>query len=110
MPEGSQFPAGSWGKGGADDPAGDPYTSMQHRLGGLVEDDSRKHWGDLEPESAGEEEDEGESAVEDTVRFIKNAAISGFQDLTPLTYQSQPALSVSGYQTPALVDIRKKVK
>jgi len=103
MPEGSQFPGGSWGKG-----ENDPYTSLQHRLGGLIEDDARHHWGELEPESPASESEE--EPLEDTARFIRNVAISGFQDLTPLPFEPSNTLAVTGYETPALVDLRKRLK
>lgn len=103
MPEGSQFPGGSWGKG-----ENDPFTSLQHRLGGLVEDDTRHHWGELEPESSASESEE--EPLEDTARFIRNIAISGFQDLTPLSFEPSATLAVTGYETPAAVDPRKRLK
>ena len=112
MPEGAMG-YGSWGE---NDKTlySDPSNSMKNRFAAMDSEYNRTHWGDILPDPEEEEADllEEEEMEDDTINFIRNAAYTGFTDLTPLINQTvnmiQGTQTVIGYETPLPVDLRKK--
>lgn len=108
MPEGSS----GWGN---NDKAmySDPSNSMKNRFAAMDSEYNRAHWGDIIADPEEEEANllEEEEVEDDTINFIRNAAYTGFTDLTPLINQKvsmiQGTQSVIGYETPLPIDLRK---
>jgi hypothetical protein len=91
----------------------DPFNSMKNRFAAMDSEYNRAHWGDIIPDPEEDEPNLIEEEIEDdTNNFIRNAAYTGFTDLTPLINQTlsmiQGTESVVGYETPAPVELRKK--
>ena len=110
MPEGSNFVSGMSDKA----MYSDPFNSMKNRFAAMDSEYNRPHWGEIIPDPEEEESNvvDDEDIEDDTTNFIRNAAYTGFTDLTPLINSTLSMIkgteSVIGYETPAPVELRKK--